>query len=275
MTYFYRSPRALGIAAISFVFLHVVASLALDATLLSVGATPPEDDLGAALLMLATGLAQLFTILLAAVTVLAWVHRVATNVRALGQEGLQHSPGWAVGVWLIPFANLVRPYLAMKEIYQASDPETVGGRVTWRGGRGAPIMPLWWGAWIVAGLLGNVSARLQERHLGPAVALAFGSTACAFVAALALASLVAQLTRRQEAAWARFAALGWGGPAAWGAPQGSWGAPQGFVAAPPIWPASHASPGSVGAYVASLPHSSPSARVTVESAPTTTGPSFV
>ncbi|MCA9586206.1 MAG: DUF4328 domain-containing protein [Myxococcales bacterium] len=230
VTYYFRSPRALGAAATIFVFLQVCAAFFLDAVTLAVG-QPADDDLGGALLLLAASLAQLFTLLLAAATVLAWVHRVASNVRALGQEGLQMTPGWAVGVWFIPFANLVRPYIALKEIFAASDPQTIGGGAAWRGGRVPKVLGLWWGAWLLSGFLNNITAQIQWREPSAGTTVGFVATAFGLLAATALASFVTALGRRQDAAWTRFASMGWGhahhaAPPPWShGPYGGPGAP--------------------------------------------------
>jgi len=59
------------------------------------------------------------------------------------------TPGWAVGWYFIPIANLWKPYGAMSEIRNASGP----GKMT-------AILPLWWALWISANLIGNISMRL-------------------------------------------------------------------------------------------------------------------
>lgn len=53
---------------------------------------------------------------------LIWVHMANINAWALGARGMRFTPGWAVGYFLIPILNLVRPVQVMNEIWQASDP---------------------------------------------------------------------------------------------------------------------------------------------------------
>ena len=68
------------------------------------------------------------------------------------------SPGWAVGWYFIPFANLWKPYQAMKEIWQASaSPEH------WESEDRSWLLPLWWTLWIVSNLLSNAAFRLALR----------------------------------------------------------------------------------------------------------------
>src|SRR5512132_1941138 len=51
---------------------------------------------------------------------LIWQYRAQANARALTNGGTSVSPGWAVGWWFIPFANLLKPFLSMHELWQAS-----------------------------------------------------------------------------------------------------------------------------------------------------------
>ena len=87
----------------------------------------------AALLGLATELTWLF-----------WQHRVTRNVWARGRP-IKTSPGWAVGWWFIPVANLWMPAVAVYRVLRAS----VGRR--YRGG--AWLISAWWSAYILFTLL--------------------------------------------------------------------------------------------------------------------------
>src|ERR1700754_3506800 len=61
-----------------------------------------------------------FPLLVTTIIVFAvWIHRANRNARALGAVGMRFSPGWAVGWFFVPIANLWKPYQAMKEIWQA------------------------------------------------------------------------------------------------------------------------------------------------------------
>ncbi len=61
--------------------------------------------------------------LVIAVVFLRWTYLSNRNVRALGADGLEFTPGWAVGWYLIPIANLWKPHQALKEIFRASHPD--------------------------------------------------------------------------------------------------------------------------------------------------------
>jgi hypothetical protein len=91
-----------------------------------------------------------------------WIYRASLNAHALGSE-MTISPGWAVGWYFVPFANLVKPFHAMREIWLASH-ESDGSfeeRV--------PILGWWWGLWIVTNILSNAAWRLGELGVGPTV----------------------------------------------------------------------------------------------------------
>ena len=87
-----------------------------------------------------------------------WTHRVAANAYALGGERMEISPGWAVGWYFIPFANLVKPYQALKQVWQTTfQVESISS-----------LMPTWWALWLISNLLGNISFRLTMRGMAEA-----------------------------------------------------------------------------------------------------------
>ena len=65
--------------------------------------------------------------------------------------GLRFTPGWAVGWWFVPFANLVKPFQAMRELWKAS-----GGEENWGHARTWSLIGWWWAAWLTAGVLGRI-----------------------------------------------------------------------------------------------------------------------
>lgn len=84
-----------------------------------------------------------------------WIVRAQKNVRSFGATDLEISPGWAAGWFFVPFANLVKPFQAMRDMWKASrDPED------WRGVPTGWILSLWWGTWLLAGALGQAVFRL-------------------------------------------------------------------------------------------------------------------
>jgi hypothetical protein len=74
---------------------------------------------------------------------LLWQHRATSRLWAYGVHGLRVTPGWAVGWWFIPFASLVMPFVAMRELDARS-----------RDGRARPaLLWAWWFCYMVAPLV--------------------------------------------------------------------------------------------------------------------------
>jgi hypothetical protein len=87
-----------------------------------------------------------------------WIYRANHNARQLGAADMQFSPGWAVGWYFIPIANLWKPYQAMREIWQVS-----ANPAHWQQQPRGSILPLWWTFFLLSGFLGNASFRLSLR----------------------------------------------------------------------------------------------------------------
>jgi hypothetical protein len=88
------------------------------------------------------------------VVIARWIFRAAWNLRHLGAKRLDISPGMAVGWYFVPFANLVFPFKAMKEIWLAShDP------ARWREGS-VGLLTLWWTLWLGSNIVGNIAWRM-------------------------------------------------------------------------------------------------------------------
>ena len=127
-----------------------------------------------------------------------WMHRAAQNLRRFGRTGLQFTPGWAVGWWFIPLANLFKPYQAMQEIVRASDPDVpVDSEYgsDWITGTIPPVVNFWWAMWIATIVLDRVTSRMDDFSLWTAglsaVLNAIAAGACILVVKL--------VSERQEA----------------------------------------------------------------------------
>ncbi len=57
------------------------------------------------------GRLELAGLILTGIAWFVWLHRSVANARSLGVQ-TEATPGWSVGWWFIPFANLVKPYRA-------------------------------------------------------------------------------------------------------------------------------------------------------------------
>ena len=103
--------------------------------------------------------------LVSGVSWLIWQHRAQANVWVVGGDPAPTiKPGWAVGWWFVPFANLFMPFKAVRELSQHS--------AAMRGERpeaSSVTLGTWWTLWLatllvgVAGVLslsGLVSSRM-------------------------------------------------------------------------------------------------------------------
>jgi hypothetical protein len=112
----------------------------------TIGEVEASDDWVATVVVL-----WLVSWLVAVIVWLIWQHRAHRRLRQLGTQGLQFTPGWGVGWWFIPIANLWKPYQAIKALWVASDPEKRSS--DWREGKASTILRWWSGAFLVSGIL--------------------------------------------------------------------------------------------------------------------------
>ena len=91
------------------------------------------------------------------IIVFKWIKEANKNVRALGAKDLSFTPGWAVGWFFIPFANLFKPFKVMNEIWSAShSPEN------WQQDEKNRAVQKWWGLWIGSNGLIQLTQNLEK-----------------------------------------------------------------------------------------------------------------
>ena len=77
------------------------------------------------------------------VMILIWIYWANYNARQIGATEMVFTPGWSIGWYFIPIANLWKPYQAMKEIWKASsNPQS------WLSQPTPELLPWWWLLWI-------------------------------------------------------------------------------------------------------------------------------
>ena len=135
-----------------------------------------------------------------------WIHRAYRNLRALGNppNSLDFSPGWAVGWFFIPIANIIMPYRVVRELWAKSDPSVrTKDDFLFAAEASTALIPVWWVMWLVS----NFVERLVNRFYGDAETaegLAWAtkadivSTVLWIVAALLAALVVRRIDGRQE-----------------------------------------------------------------------------
>lgn len=99
------------------------------------------------------------------------------------------SPASMVWWHFVPIANLFKPYQAFQVVWHAS-----GGSHDYS--HKHPQMGLWWGSWIIVGILGNISWRLPDSASAVVALISAPITvACCYFAIV----VTRALTERQEA----------------------------------------------------------------------------
>jgi len=87
-----------------------------------------------------------------AVCFIAWFYRAYKNLEAQGYD-LKYSTSSAIWAWLIPFFNFVRPKQITDDIWRGSSKKQIS--VDWRQRKVSPGVAIWWGLFILGGLVYN------------------------------------------------------------------------------------------------------------------------
>ncbi len=108
------------------------------------------------------GTIQLVAYLSVGVGFILWTRRLYRNLQPLGATPLRFSEGWAVGAWLVPFLNFVRPKQILDDIWKAGEPshESVFGP-SWRFGRVSPLLHWWWAVLLANAAIGVFGSSLE------------------------------------------------------------------------------------------------------------------
>ena len=142
------------------------------------------------------------------VLLVIWMWRVAKNAELSGRVQPRFGPGWTIGGWFIPFANLVIPVLVMQDLWRASDPTVRRGDPDWRRRAGSALVGWWWVLHIVAATRfvggGDANSRNELESLRSRDAVAAGGSLVAIAAAVLLILVVRRISRRQEALFAEW-----------------------------------------------------------------------
>lgn len=141
--------------------------------------------------MCCSGVGVLGALVTSAALLLTWMYRSFKNASALDIV-TSFSPGYAVGVWFIPFANLWLPLQAMRSLDAASvaDDDETG----WSGVAARSDTTVWWVLWIVHNVLSNITFRIDGGGVA-SVILGTLSTLALAVAAMLLSRIIARVQK--------------------------------------------------------------------------------
>jgi hypothetical protein len=203
----FRSVRGLAKAIAIVLLVEALVEVAVAATCFAaldvlnrVRAGESPDRAGMLQMAVRTGaLSGLGGLLSLAVVVLFCVFMVHANrnARSFGAP-LSNSPGWAAGWFFVPIAMWWKPYYAMKEIWQGSDPDPA---VSPSDVKVPAMLPLWWWMFVLRTLGGTLTNQIRGAT-GSAVLVVKPSQLLWFVPSVAAAILagavVRALARRQD-----------------------------------------------------------------------------
>lgn len=174
-----------------------------------------DNPAGAAIVLIIFLLALLdFGIYVATVVFfLMWLYRAHENMRAFDPwVRPDYSKGLAVGSFFIPFANLVIPYRAVKEVWQKSALKDD----TFLAQSSPPAsFPAWWWFWLLASFSSNISFRLTFNEKVPestATIVSIVASALSIVAALFCYLVVDAIDDRQEETSSKLGLRKYSGP---------------------------------------------------------------
>jgi Domain of unknown function (DUF4328) len=164
----YRSPRVLGYLTMFFLGSLFVTNLLSTISGFGEIFLPFSLDLDGgeyiSIWFLIIGLISILEVFLYLATVvffLIWLFRVYTNLSPLRSPNQEFTPGWAVGWWFIPFANLVKPYQVVREAWQESDPDFDPSLNFLSNTISAPtFLGFWWAFWILSNIFNNIASRM-------------------------------------------------------------------------------------------------------------------
>ena len=145
------------------------------------------------------------------VVFLMWIHRSYRNLPALGAKELKQTPGWAVGGFFVPIMNLFHPFQVVREIWKASDPNSMDG-TSWKTARTSPLIGWWWALFLMVifidktySLLGGKDGTaLQDQTIR---LITLGVLVFTVGAAILAIRLVREINRRQEAKFKRVSTI--------------------------------------------------------------------
>lgn len=181
----FKDLRRQTIVTIVLLALATVANLAF---VVSGGLLDPESE--------AYGLASLGYLVFAAigfVGMMVWFYRATRNARAIS-NGLQTTPGWAVGYFFIPILSLFRPYRTMSEIWRSAITP-----LTWKSQNDPITLRLWWGGWLLGAIAGSIASGVEGTS-GPITwaATLIGAAADILFCVLAWRIAEAQVVNRDQ-----------------------------------------------------------------------------
>lgn len=138
-------------------------------------------------------IAAFLVFVVSVIFVARWIYLANANVLETGYV-LEITPGWAVGWFFVPLANLIQPFFAMRALWFASR-----GRVREDGDGTPAVLGWWWGTWLVGNGLSNVGASMAKNGATAGGGLVSAISAGLLIGcAILLLKIVRTITAAQE-----------------------------------------------------------------------------
>lgn len=206
----YQSPKTLSYPTIgSFIALLLIyASFALGSLIHIISPTTyfnmgdgNQVPMGLAVI----GMFAFFEIPLRILTIvffLMWLYRCYKNLTPLRSESVEFTPGWSVGWWFIPIANLFKPFQVMSELWNQSDAEIDEEMGFLSGKGGSPtIIVFWWAFFIISNIIYRISEMAIDNEGNVAsifATLFFIASVIHIIAGVLIILIIKTITRKQE-----------------------------------------------------------------------------
>jgi hypothetical protein len=141
---------------------------------------------------------QFLAFLITGVVILRWIYRARECLDALDAAGMHFSPGWSIGWYFVPIANLWKPFHALNEIWKASNEPR-----SWSDQPTPDLLRWWWGFWLLANSFGQAVFRLSQHaktleQLQTLSLVSIASSVTDIVSSMTLMAIVVRIDNMQR-----------------------------------------------------------------------------
>lgn len=144
-------------------------------------------------------IASIVTFVICVIAYCVFVYTAASNIQRANAKGLDHAPGWSVGLSFIPIANLVFIFVVMRGIWRASHDPKQGLYAM------SILLPVWWILYVGSNIATNALDRFaegfaNEGNVDGLLSISpymVGALAAGILAAILLIIIVRAVTRAQ------------------------------------------------------------------------------
>jgi len=120
---------------------------------------------------------------------IAWFFLAYKNLRRLGVQNMRFGDGWAIGAWLIPFFNWVRPKQIANDVWRGSE-RGVEVSSQWHQVEVPSLVHWWWGLFLGQGLAAYAGQQMTQSGYHDATSL---SSALSQIKSGSVVDVLAQL----------------------------------------------------------------------------------